>query len=170
MRLNVDTKHKYSASELARVKDDHPRDSSMHKVVNAAMSDRFGFYTAGEITCAGRTLCLENAADAVLDALRKNRTPTVANDDDVLTVGQLREAIRETVRGFSQGQWVSVGSADDFVDQVMERVNHPWESGDIVKDAIGNWYKRTRGNHWQVFGSGEYISDATPVRPLKKIN
>lgn len=101
---------------------------------------------------------------------RFNREPNIAGDDDMLTVGQLREAFKEVMRGFSQGLWVTTGNADDIVDQVMACINSPWTAGDIVEDAKGVWYKRTHTDRWLTFGNTGSVSDGGPVRPLKKRN
>lgn len=172
MKLNQET-HFYSTRELDTVLGSLAYDESMRKVINQVQRKRVQYSTQA-IQEIGRELGLSSAASAVLDALEKNRekkkSVTVANDDDVLTVGQLREAVAEVTRGFAQGRWVTEGSANDFIDEVMQRVNHPWNAGDIVKDGIGNWYKRTRSGTWMSFGNSGYHPDSTPVRPLKKIN
>jgi hypothetical protein len=171
MKLNREI-HYYSTRELDEVLGTLNDDTSMRKVITEAKRKRVQFSTES-IRQIGKELYVESAAIAVLGALEKNREKknvTVANDDDVLTVGQLRAALKETVRGFAQGSWVTEGSSDDFVDQVMQRVNHPWDQGDIVEDAIGNWYKRTAFNSWMSFGNSGYHADSTPVRPLRKIN
>lgn len=174
-KLNKTTSF-YSLREVDKILGTLVEDQSMYRVIQY-LQQKHVQYSTETIREVGKQLGLGYAAEAVIDALEKERTKTgtrnrviIAGDDDVLTVGQLREGMHEVVKGFSAGRWIATGSVDDFIDQVMERVSRPWIAGDIVKDAVGNWYKRTDRNQWMIFGQNGYVSDASPVRPLTKMN
>lgn len=181
----MDKEKTYSLRELDTLIGQIDEDASMIKVLRevrksgrcVSSSPRYGLVTADAILAAGAKLGLTHAAWAVRNALENNRvehdrnppvSPPVANDDDQLTVGELRAAYKRI------HPFLSVPFADSHVDVLMHDIaNHrepAWAVGDVVKDDIGNWYKRTGTKQWMVFGSNGYVPDSTPRRPLEKMN
>jgi hypothetical protein len=59
-------------------------------------------------------------------------------------------------------------SAQIFKD-IIEHREPEWQQGDVVQDANGVFYRRTRDAMWNRFGTATSISHLAPVRPLEKV-
>jgi hypothetical protein len=99
---------------------------------------------------------------------RRLREPSIANDDDVLTVGELRQAI---YREHAAAMIMSKTSADKRTDKLMANIiahrEPEYTEGTIVTDAQGIQWKRS-GAGWSRHGwSTDIFPLGEPRRPLK---
>ena len=181
VRLNVEKKT-YSTRELDAVLGSLDKDASMRQVINK-VKGMFTSVSAHTIISTGTEMCLRSASWAVVNALEENRrkssmvskdnTAPVACDDDQITIGELREAIRR-----DGTYWLtSVPTIDATVDKLAKSIfdarEPEWLAGDVVRDADGKFWKRTFGGKpqaWASFETALYSSFDIPKRPLEKVS
>lgn len=168
----MNMEHFYSIKELDQVRKNGVDDSILRVI--AYLEGTRVQYGTKTILAIGKELKLDHAAAAlisILEANRRRRSPVIANDDDQLTVGELRAAWKRRY------PTLSVPTADLEIDQIVQDINDhrepEWIAGDVVKDADGKFWKRTSGNKnhaWATFESAMYHDFDSPKRPLEKVN
>jgi hypothetical protein len=175
MRLNVEKNKFYTLRELDAVSGSLENDTAMRKVLREVQRT-YDKITADRINSVGQRLGLESAAAAVnwtLEANRRKNEVPVASDDDTITIGELREAIRR-----DGTYWLtSIPTIDATVDKLAKSIfdarEPDWKPGDVVKDADGRFWKRTFGGKhhaWAAFETAMYQPFDIPKRPLEKIS
>jgi hypothetical protein len=137
--------------------------------VLAALEDTVRYSTASVAGAAGEQACVVIMEDVIAEA-RRLREPSIANDDDVLTVGELRAWVQER---FNSPGTIGVTLGRDSVDKIMaDIVKHrepEYPEGIVVRDRKGKFYQRISSSTWRGF-DGRIISDGSPVRPLMVIS
>lgn len=109
----------------------------------------------------------------VLEEARRLRLPPIANDDDVLTVGELRAWLERQMGGPLRND-VTMKLRRESIDKLaadIHALREPeYPEGTVVKDATGQEWKRTKSGNWrQRVWSGSIHEDSLPVRPLEVI-
>jgi len=128
-------------------------------------------YEAEQVMAVARTSSCGIAMDAVLTEARWLREPSIASDDDVLTVRELREwQKRQNARHISP-LFAKDVNIDGVIRDIVSHREPEYPEGTVVRDSDGkgNFYRR-QGVHWSGFGSSRLWPDRHPVRPLKVIS
>ncbi len=175
MRLNVE-KDTYTLRELDAVLGSMSDDDTAMRTVISEVQRAYGKITGGKIKSTGVRLGLLPAATAVIAMLEGNRGGSEpASDDDTITIGELRDALRRR-RGSSSMYWPSVmtdATVDELAEDIFSHREPQWLPGDVVRDANGTFWRRTScgaAQAWAGFGTVMYCRFDIPARPLVKVS
>lgn len=124
-------------------------------------------WTAEELAVAASASGVPLSMDKLLRHLEAAHTPPAANDDDTLTVGELR-AYRKRADIRRTAGIVST-SADEIMADITAHREPPYPEGTVVRDADRVLWQKTRSAGWLAFGVIEPYPDDAPVRPLEVI-
>mgnify|MGYP001603274896 CR=1 FL=1 len=109
------------------------------------------------------------SADKIIYEARRHRERVIiANDDDVLTVGELKMWLMS-----GGGDSILIRREDASADKIMKYITDHREPeyipGKVYRDASGTYYARTEYGAWLRFGLSSSQADNIPVRPLQEM-
>lgn len=123
-----------------------------------------GAFSAGTVIAAASIAGWNTRMQEVLAEARRLRKPVIANDDDVLTVGELSAAMKR--------KWGYKGTAlqrevDALMADIVKNREPEYPEGIVVRDknGEGDFYRRNKTG-WTSFG-GWNFEYSIPIRPLK---
>ena len=123
------------------------------------------------ITAGGSSLVWQY--EDFLTAVRREekKMTKVANDEDTLTVGELREAIRRKARTQDSPVLMIDGhSVHEIMEDIQAHREH-LENGAVYRDAAGTYLKWDGKEYaFRTFGAIGVVLKDTPPRPLVKIS
>lgn len=125
-------------------------------------------YTVTELRSVASSQNASSLSVIIERATKARESIPSANDDDQVTIGELREAFRKVHSNFSN--MTSDHEVDRLAKYIFDRREPVYPEGVIVKDANGDFWLRvdTDGRTgWLTFGEAHLYPDSDPKRPLE---
>lgn len=109
----------------------------------------------------GRQACMQE----VLAEARRLREPSIANDDDVITVGELRAWLKRRST-LSTTTIRKDGGIDELAADIVSHREPEYPEGTVVRDAKKDWWFLNAVHKWESFGVSGCVNYDVPARPL----
>ena len=110
----------------------------------------------------------ESCHDGGVHSLFPDLSPQIANDDDTITVGELRAALIRNNISISRSQCDNL--ADRLAADIHAHREPDYPEGTVVQDADGKKWLRTGVRSWKLqIWSGRVYDNSEPRRPLAVI-
>lgn len=91
---------------------------------------------------------------------------TVLDGEETVTLNELHRALEL----YGHSKHVARQNAEAYVRIILEHREPEWEGGDVVKDASGIFWRRSRSDAaWYRFGFSDPRAHDRPMRPLELI-
>lgn len=113
--------------------------------------------------------CICDPCRAAREAPARLEVVPVAGEGDVITAGELKEAL--TAVPLYANIHMSRVTTDAFADRIFKHAadsrEPEYSPGTVVRDARGDHYQRTKYGKWLAFGIAHSLEHITPLRPLE---
>lgn len=172
-RLNIDRDITFTLADLNLAGELAGHSGVVKDMVKALQE---GPWTRSQVIEAGRRTgrSFEPVISKLYPARAAGRRKvTVSDGETLVTTNEIRQAIVDITEEFSQGRWVTAGSAQDFAyqitEKVLERRDPEFIVGRTYLTADGKYVRYREDGYWDQMGTSWAAANGVPKRPLKLV-